>query len=198
MLTRSTPFGARPCARLPPLAKNFMPFAEVGNAADGTFSGYASLFDTPDLGNDIISPGAFAESIARKGPRGVKLLFHHDAAQPIGVWHTLREDSRGLYVEGQLSLDNTQARDILALLRTGAIDGLSIGFRAVTATRVGKSTMRTLSKIDLWEISVVTFPMLPGARVTAVKTQPRVRSPTVTLTMPQRIQTLTAAIRANT
>jgi uncharacterized protein len=58
--------------------------------------------------------------------------------------------------------------------------------------------MRTLSKIDLWEISVVTFPMLPGARVTAVKTQPRVRSPTVTLTMPQRIQTLTAAIRANT
>ncbi len=198
MLTRSTPFGVLTRAGPSPRAKNVMPFAEVGNAADGSFSGYASLFDTPDLGNDIISPGAFAESLARKGPRGVKLLFHHDAAQPIGVWNTMREDSRGLYVEGQLSLDNANARNILALLRTGAIDGLSIGFRAVTAARIGKSTMRRLTKIDLWEISIVTFPMLPGARVTAVKTQPRVRSPTANLTMPQRIQTLTAAIRANT
>ena len=172
-------------------ALKYLPFDSAGIAADGAFAGYASLFDVPDMGNDIIAPGAFAESLARRGPRGIKLLFQHDAAQPIGVWKTLREDARGLYAEGQLSLDNSKARDILALLRSGAIDGLSIGFRAVTASRSGKSGPRRLTKIDLWEISVVTFPMLPGARVTSVKAQPRSRSPTA-------IQSLTASIRANT
>ncbi len=177
---------------VPSRATGYLPFAEAGNAADGSFSGYASLFDVPDLGNDVIAPGAFAESLARRGVRGVKLLFHHDAAQPIGVWQTLREDRRGLYAEGKLSLDNSKARDILALLRTGAIDGLSIGFRAVTASRTSRAGPRRLTKIDLWEISIVTFPMLPGARVSAVKTAPRV---TTHMPLAQRIQSLTAAIR---
>ena len=169
----------------------YLPLANATLTADGAFAGYASLFNVPDLGNDIIAPGAFTESLARRGPRGIKLLFQHDASQPIGVWKSLREDARGLYAEGQLSIDNSQARDILALLRSGAIDGLSIGFRATTANRSGKSGPRRLTKIDLWEISIVTFPMLPGARVTAVKAQPRARSPTT-------IQSLTASIRANT
>ena len=174
----------------------FMPFDSVGNAADGTFSGYASLFDTPDMGNDIIAPGAFTESLARRGARGIKLLFYHDAAQPIGVWQTIREDARGLFVEGKLTLDNSKARDILALLRSGALDGLSIGFRAVTANRSSKGGLRRLTKIDLWEISIVTFPMLTGARVATVKSRPR--ASTAHLPLAQRIRSLTAAIRANT
>ena len=199
MLTHcSASAGTHPRAATPPHALKFLPFDSAGNAADGSFSGYASLFDTPDMSNDIIAPGAFTDSLARRGTRGVKLLFHHDAAQPIGVWQTLREDSRGLFVEGQLSLDNSKARDILALLRSGAIDGLSIGFRTVTANRTGKGSPRRLTQIDLWEISVVTFPMLPGARVTTIKTQPRSRSATAHLPLTRRIQSLTASIRANT
>ena len=168
-------------------------------APDGTFSGYASLFDTPDMGNDVIAPGAFSASLARRGPRGIKLLFHHDPREPIGVWRTLREDARGLYAQGQLTLDNSKARDILALLRSGAIDGLSIGFRAVQASRPTKGIPRRLTAIDLWEISIVTFPMLPGARVDAVKTdRPRARSPTPATPRANALATLTAAIRANT
>jgi uncharacterized protein len=176
-------------------AVKYLPFDSAGIAADGAFSGYASLFDVADLGNDVIAPGAFAQSLARRGARGIKMLFQHDAGQPIGVWKALREDARGLYAEGQLSLDNSNARNILALLRTGALDGLSIGFRAVTANRVAKTSLRRLTQIDLWEISVVTFPMLPGARVTSVKKNPR---PTGHLPLAERIQTLTATIRANT
>lgn len=179
-------------------ALKYLPFDSAGIAADGAFAGYASLFDVPDMGNDIIAPGAFAESLTRRGARGIKLLFQHDASQPIGVWKALREDARGLYAEGQLTLDNSKSRDILALLRSGAIDGLSIGFRANTVNRSGKSGPRRLTKIDLWEISVVTFPMLPGARITSVKAQPRSPSPTAPVPIATAIQSLTASIRANT
>lgn len=176
----------------------YLPFDSAGIAADGAFAGYASLFDVPDLTNDVIAPGAFAETLARRGARNIKLLFQHDAAQPIGVWKSLREDSRGLHAEGQLTLDNTKARDILALLRSGAIDGLSIGFRAVDATRVGKSGPRRLTRIDLWEISVVTFPMLPGARVTSVKTGRPFIGSAPSNPETRAIHALTASIRANT
>jgi len=192
---RSSPAVALPLPRAP--QPTLVP-ASMALATDGTFTGYASLFDTPDMGNDIIAPGAFAESLARRGPRGVKLLFQHDPAQPIGVWKTLREDARGLYAEGQLSVDNSKARDILALLRSGALDGLSIGFRATSANRISKGGLRRLTKIDLWEISVVTFPMLPGARVTSVKAQPRTATSSAQTPLSRRIQTLTASIRANT
>lgn len=187
---RSSPAAAPPRAPHLPVSMALAP--------DGTFAGYASLFDTPDMSHDVIAPGAFAESLARRGARGVRLLFQHDPAQPIGIWKALREDDRGLYAEGQLSVDNSKARDILALLRTGAIDGLSIGFRANTAIRAGKGGSRRLTKIDLWEISVVTFPMLPGARVTSVKAHPRTSNPTATVPFATAIQALTASIRANT
>jgi uncharacterized protein len=136
---------------------------------DGVFAGYASLFDTPDLSNDVIAPGAFTQSLARRAPRDIKLLFQHDASQPIGVWTTLREDARGLYVEGQLTLANSNAANIQALLRSGAIDGLSIGFKTITAARNARTGQRRLTKLDLWEISIVTFPMLPQAKINALK-----------------------------
>ena len=130
---------------------------------DGHFTGYASLFGVPDLGRDTVMPGAFADSLARGGPAGVRMLWQHDAAEPIGAWLALREDGRGLRVEGRLNLAVQRARELDALLREGALDGLSIGFRTVRAapSRGG----RRLLAVDLWEISLVSFPLQPGARI---------------------------------
>jgi HK97 family phage prohead protease len=137
--------------------------------ADGSFSGYASRFHVVDLGRDLVLPGAFADSLARRGPRGIKMLFQHDPAEPIGVWLEVREDAHGLWARGRILPEVERGREVLALMRAGALDGLSIGFRAVEGRSDPKSGVRRLSRVDLWEISVVTFPMLPEARVSAVK-----------------------------
>lgn len=138
----------------------------------GVFEGYASLFYIRDLGNDIVMPGAFSDSLSQRGLRGVKMLWQHDAAHPIGTWVALAEDRRGLKVEGRLNLEVAKAREVLALMREGSVDGLSIGFRTKRAERDAKSGVRRLYQLDLWEISLVTFPMLPQARVDAVKRGP--------------------------
>lgn len=144
----------------------------------GVFSGYASLFNRPDQAGDIVLPGAFADALREKGPGGVRMLFQHDPAAPIGVWRELREDARGLFVRGQLAPGVAQARELGALLAAGALDGLSIGFKTRRARTVHKGARRYLLQVDLWEISLVTFPMLPGARVHAVARAPSVSSPT--------------------
>ena len=144
---------------------------------DGTFEGYASLFNREDLGRDMVMPGAFRETLASRGARGVKLLFQHDANQPIGVWTTLEEDGRGLYARGRLMREVGKAREVMALMRAGALDGLSIGFRTVKARRDKASGVRRLDKIDLWEISIVTFPLLPEARIAATKQKPFASGP---------------------
>ena len=145
--------------------------------ADGSFAGYASLFNREDLGRDIVLPGAFRESLAARGPRGIKLLFQHDANQPIGVWTALEEDGRGLYAQGRLMREVGKAREVMALMRAGALDGLSIGFRTVKARRDRATGVRRLERIDLWEISIVTFPLLPEARITTTKTKPFASGP---------------------
>ena len=114
-------------------------------------------------------PGAFSGSIRKRGAGGVRMLFQHDPATPIGVWEEIREDARGLFVRGRLTTDVARAREVLALMRAGAIDGLSIGFRTVRGRTDAKTGVRRLLEVDLWEISVVTFPAAPGARVGAVK-----------------------------
>ncbi|KAB2746761.1 HK97 family phage prohead protease [Brucella anthropi] len=136
---------------------------------DGSFSGYASVFGLPDLGNDVIERGAFARSLAKGGVSGVRMLWQHDASEPIGVWTAIREDARGLYVEGRLAKGVARARDALELMRGGGLDGLSIGFRTVKARKDARTGLRHIIEADLWEISVVTFPMLPQARVSSVK-----------------------------
>ena len=157
-------------ARASPLLETKRAPPSLGTvSADGTFEGYASLFNLPDLGRDIVMPGAFARSLAARGTGGIKLLWQHQAAQPIGSWLDIREDARGLFVRGKLNLEVARARELLALLREGAVDGLSIGYRAEKARTDRKSGLRQLLQVDLWEISLVTFPMLPQARVTAVK-----------------------------
>jgi HK97 family phage prohead protease len=136
---------------------------------DGTFSGYASLFNTEDMGRDIVLPGAFRDSLRERSSAGIKLLFQHKPDEPIGIWESLKEDARGLYARGRLMLDVARAREVLALMRAGALDGLSIGFRAVVGQRDAKTGIRRLARVDLWEISIVTFPLLPDARVAHVK-----------------------------
>jgi HK97 family phage prohead protease len=137
--------------------------------AAGTFAGYASLFNKEDMGHDIVLPGAFRESLEMRGPAGIKMLFQHNPSEPIGVWDQITEDARGLYVRGRLMLDVARAREVLSLIRAGALDGLSIGFRAIKGRRDAKTGIRRLEKVDLWEISIVTFPLLPEARVAHVK-----------------------------
>nr|WP_321445014.1 HK97 family phage prohead protease [uncultured Cohaesibacter sp.] len=143
----------------------------------GLFEGYACLFGKEDLGRDIIRAGAFRQSLTKRGSSGVKLLYQHDPAQPIGHWLTIREDDRGLFVRGQLALDVEKAREVHAMMQAGILDGLSIGFRTVKGHKDTKSGARHLLELDLWEISVVTFPMQPDARISSVKSDSADASP---------------------
>lgn len=138
-------------------------------APDGTVEGYASLFGEVDQARDMVMAGAFADTLKRRGLRRIPMLFQHDPAEPIGVWLELREDFRGLYARGRLIPDVQRGREVLALVRHGAIDGLSIGFRTVKGRIDPRTRVRKLDAIDLWEISIVTFPLLTGARVRAAK-----------------------------
>ncbi|MFC1456267.1 HK97 family phage prohead protease [Microvirga arabica] len=149
--------------------RKFLPEPVSGVDAEGVFEGYASLFGEADLGKDVVMPGAFRDSLKKRGAAQVRLLWQHDPAQPIGRWLSIAEDLRGLRVRGRLNLAVGRARDIHALMRDGAVDGLSIGFRVERARAERPTGLRRLERLDLWEISVVTFPMLPGARVETVK-----------------------------
>ena len=146
-----------------------MPTSSITLTRAGEFAGYASLFHVRDDSGDIVLPGAFRKSLARTGPRGVRLLWQHDPERPVGIWLTLKEDARGLFVHGRLALSTARGREVAELLRIGAVDGLSIGFRTVRASRDRYRKARLLHEVELWEISLVTFPMLRSARVHAVK-----------------------------
>lgn len=149
------------------LEHKFCRFDAEVTVADGfVIEGYASLFGAPDQGGDIVSPGAYGVSLkalAAEG-RAVKMLWQHDPAQPIGIWDEVREDARGLYVKGRLLDSIERGREAAALIEAGAIDGLSIGYRTVKANKNEKG-LRVLNELELWEVSLVTFPMLPSARV---------------------------------
>jgi uncharacterized protein len=130
--------------------------------------GYASLFGVRDQGGDVVQKGAYGASLKAMATTGrrVKMLWQHDPAQPIGVWDEVREDATGLWVKGRILVDVERGREAAALLAAGAIDGLSIGYRTLRAERDGKG-QRLLAELELWEVSLVTFPMLPEARVAA-------------------------------
>lgn len=136
---------------------------------DGTFCGYASLFGKADLASDVVEAGAFSRAIRERGAAGIRMLYQHDPNEPIGTWTDISEDERGLLVRGRLTPGVARAREVLELMRAGALDGLSIGFRTVRARKDAKAGLRRIVEADLWEISVVTFPMQPGARVESVK-----------------------------
>ena len=151
----------------PTVASVFAPRTTID--ADGTVEGYASLFGEIDQARDMVMRGAFADTLRLRGVRRVPMLFQHDPAEPVGIWLELREDHRGLYARGKLIPEVTRGRELLSLLREGAVDGLSIGFRTAQARIDPRTRVRRLHAVDLWEISIVTFPLLAGARVRAVK-----------------------------
>ena len=149
------------------LERKFSPMAGPIEVTEGSvISGYASVFGAPDQGGDMVEPGAFAASLSALSARGaqVKMLWQHDPLQPIGVWDEVREDDRGLFVRGRILTDVEKGREAAALIGAGAIDGLSIGYRTKRAVKDDRGRRR-LSELELWEVSLVTFPMLPEARV---------------------------------
>ena len=139
----------------------------------GVIEGYASVFGNVDSYGEVVEPGAFVEGLVKKKREGqkVKLLWQHDPHQPIGVWDDLAEDAKGLWVKGRLFKDSVpKAAEAYALLKEGAIDGLSIGYRTIaSAPKAGKPGVVSLIKLDLVENSIVTFAANERARVEVVK-----------------------------
>lgn len=129
-------------------------------------SGYASIFGERDQGGDIVLRGAYASCLERLAAIGgrVRMLWQHDATQPIGVWDEVLEDARGLWVKGRLLTEVTRGREAAALMNAGAVDGLSIGYRTVRSEKLAGGG-RKLVELELFEVSLVTFPMLNVARV---------------------------------
>jgi len=131
------------------------------------FAGYAAVFDRTDRGGDVVRRGAFARAVAA-GANRVPLLWQHRTGEPIGRIERIAEDERGLRVIARLSTEAAAGREAAALLKDGAVGGLSFGYR-VRAARPG--AVRELTDLDLVEISLVTFPMQPLARVHALDEQ---------------------------
>lgn len=135
--------------------------------------GYASLFGQCDQGGDTVQKGAYAKSLARldQDGRAVKMLWQHNPAEPIGVWDAVYEDEVGLFVKGRLLPSVARAKEAAELLSAGALDGLSIGYKTIKSKKSDRGG-RCLIELDLWEVSLVTFPMLPTARVAAKSDDP--------------------------
>lgn len=145
------------------------PLAIKAVGEEGRFEGYASTFGVIDLGGDIVVQGAYAKTLATRGPKGIKLLFDHNPSTPIGVWEDLHEDETGLFGRGRIILDVEKGREVYTLMKAGAIDGLSIGYQVVNSARDTAQGARLLQEVDLREISVVTFPMNETSLIASVK-----------------------------
>jgi len=138
---------------------------------DGTFEGYGSVFGVKDSYDEIVAPGAFADTLTNQKNAGTMpaLLWQHRAGEPIGVYTSMSEDNVGLKVSGKLALKTVRGAEAYELLKMGAISGLSIGFITREDSYDHLTHTRTLKKVDLWEVSLVTFPANDAARVQAVK-----------------------------
>ena len=147
--------------------------------ADGTVEGYGSVFGVRDNYDDVISKGAFIQSLKDHKAAGTMpaMLWQHDADKPIGVWTEMVEDEKGLRIKGQLALETVKGKEAHALLKMGALNGLSIGFMSKEWAYDRDTEVRTLTAIDLWEVSLVTFPANEKARVTNVKSADEMATP---------------------
>lgn len=148
--------------------KKFTSITEVKELSDdGEFEGYASIFGEVDQGMDSVERGAYRASL-KTGPMP-KMLWQHDPTQPIGKWLEVQEDEKGLKVRGKIIEATAKGAEALVLMREKVLDGLSIGYRTKKAMRDETTGIRKLLEVELWEISLVTFPMLPTATVDSVK-----------------------------
>lgn len=143
----------------------------VSQAFAGEIMGYGSTFGEEDLGGDIVVRGAFAASLARHKANDTvpAMLWQHDPTKPIGTWHEIVEDEKGLKVKGQLNIETQAGQEARALLLGRALKGLSIGFTTKESEFDRATGARKLKAVDLWEISLVTFPMNPKASVIEAK-----------------------------
>lgn len=132
---------------------------------DGTFVGQASVYGNVDLGKDVVAKGAFTRTLAAKGGE-VPILWQHDTKEPIGLGK-LTDGEHGLQIEGELVLESPVAQKAYSLLKKRVLKGLSIGYETVEEKMVG--TVRHLTELKLWEVSLVTFPMNELALVSGVK-----------------------------
>tara|TARA_R110002073_G_scaffold27682_2_gene88918 strand:- start:1941 stop:3092 length:1152 start_codon:yes stop_codon:yes gene_type:complete len=142
------------------------------NDDKGTFTGYGSIFGNEDQGSDIMQKGAFTKSLEQRPASKVKLLYQHKTDEPIGIFESMYEDEKGLFVKGRLAMGTQKGREAYELLKMGALDGMSIGFRAdpdKQGYNENKRGTRTLKEVDLMEISLVTFPMNERALIENVK-----------------------------
>lgn len=137
-------------------------------AEDGSFAGYASVFGVVDNQQDVVAPGAFQATLKNR-TQPVQLLWQHQWEEPIGTIEALFEDKRGLYIRGRLLMQVARAKEAHALLKAGVIRGLSIGYNVKRASRNRDTGVRTLLEVELWEVSLVTFPANEAAQVTVVK-----------------------------
>ena len=150
--------------------KFFSPFEfKLSNEDEGSFEGHAAVFDAPDRMGDVIIKGAFKKSLHKHPSRKVKMLFAHDTRAMIGVWDSIKEDSKGLFVKGHLLLELQKAQEAMILLKEGVLDSMSIGFRSVKDQFDHKREGRDILELDLFEISLVAIPAQPDALVTSVK-----------------------------
>lgn len=182
---------AAPAARSPAHVRAVSPVSikAADVMEDGTFTGYGSVFNVVDQAGDVVAPGAFGASLARKMP---KLLWQHDTTKIVGMWVEAKEDAHGLWLKGKIIPESGNGPEALALMRAGALDGLSIGFETTESewssaadyqvkygcgpmecVNDGEDQVRVLKVIDLWEVSLVTFPCCAPATVDFVKHAPR-------------------------
>ncbi|WP_245943267.1 HK97 family phage prohead protease, partial [Rhodovulum viride] len=156
----------------------------------GEIEGYASTFGgEADSYGDIIAPGAFAESLAEHAAKSTmpKMFWQHDPWQPIGKWTSAVEDGKGLLVKGQLNMGVQRAREAYELLKAGDIDGLSIGYRVRSYELDEEAEMRTLTNLNLREVSIVSIGANENATIAAVKAERRVTAVTEKLKAGDRL-----------
>ena len=146
---------------------------------DGTVEGYGSVFGVRDNYDDVIAKGAFVQSLKDHKAAGTMpaMLWQHDADKPIGVWTDMVEDEKGLRIKGQLAMETVKGKEAHALLKMGALNGLSIGFMSKEWAYDRDTEVRTPTAIDLWEVSLVTFPANEKARITNVKSADELQAP---------------------
>lgn len=159
--------------QMAPIEHKTLPFELKEIDSDGRIAGYASIFGNVDDGGDIVMPGAFAKTCeaCRAGTHKIKMLWQHDPSQPIGVWDTAKEDGRGLFVQGRVLADVAKGKEAIALMKAGALDGLSMGYKTLDKEylETDRGTLRQIKEAEVWETSLVTFPMNREARITDVK-----------------------------
>jgi HK97 family phage prohead protease len=138
---------------------------------DGTFEGYGSVFGNIDSYGDIVVKGAFDKSLKalKSKNRMPALLWQHKSSEPVGIFTDAYEDEIGLYVKGKLALKTVRGQEAYELMKMGAISGMSIGFIVNVEEYDSKNNTSLLKEIDLWEVSLVTFPSNDSARVSSVK-----------------------------